>query len=68
MATRPKNHEIIERYCSHVDDNVVMMRQRQEHDRYVCLSSHRCRHVLPRGCSRAISVDAAEAEDKDGGK
>ena len=65
MTNRPYNHEIIERYCSHVDDNVVMMRKRQDQDKYVCLSSHRCRHVLPRGCKRAVSVESITAESKD---
>ena len=48
-----RNHEIIERYCSHVDDNVIMVKKRTEKDKYICLSSHRCRHLRPAGCERA---------------
>ena len=60
----PRNHEIIERYCSHVDDNVIMIKKRTEKDKYICLSSHRCRHLHPHGCERAD----AEPEDECGGK
>ena len=60
----PRNHEIIERYCSHVDDNVIMIRKRAEKDKYVCLSSHRCRHLRPGGCERA-EPDADSDREKE---
>lgn len=53
MPHKPRNHEIIERYCSHVDDNVIMIRKLTESDRYICLSSDRCRHIHTNGCERA---------------
>ena len=53
MPRKQRNHEIIERYCSHVDDNVIMIRKRGDSDKYVCLSSQRCRHIHPNGCERA---------------
>lgn len=53
MQKKQKHHEILERYCSHVDDNVIMTYKRGNHDKLVCLSKERCRHILPDGCERA---------------
>ena len=43
--TSVRNYEIAERYCAHVDGNVILTRINEdasEPPRYRCLSSHLC--------------------------
>ena len=50
---KKKHYEIIERYCSHLDENVIMTYKHGNTDRLICLSKERCRHIHPNGCERA---------------
>lgn len=45
MQKKQQSYEIAERYCSHVDGNVVLSKINSSADeapRYQCLSSHLC--------------------------
>lgn len=50
---KKKHYEIIERYCSYLDENVIMTCKHGNTDRLICLSKERCRHIRPNGCDRA---------------
>ena len=47
-----KGHDVIERYCSHVGDNVIMVRNHGAEDKYTCLSSQLCGGSHGGSCSK----------------
>ncbi|MDD6265439.1 MAG: hypothetical protein PUB34_03950 [Clostridia bacterium] len=48
-----RGRDVIERYCSHVGDNVIMVRSHGPDDKYTCLSSEICNCTGSSNCGRA---------------
>lgn len=49
----PEHRDILQRYCPHVDDNVVVIKTLDKKpDEYECMSSHLCKEISVTGCKR----------------
>jgi len=55
-----RNHNMVQRYCRHIDDNVVVMRDDEmPPEEYECLTPQRCGGK--RECSRMKRIITAES-------
>ena len=48
-----EHRDILQRYCPHIDDNVVVIKKLNKNpDEYECMSSHLCKDKAVTGCKR----------------
>lgn len=48
-----EHRDILQRYCPHIDDNVVVIKSLNKNpDEYECMSSHLCKEKSVTGCKR----------------
>ena len=52
-SRRQDPRDILQRYCPHIDDNVVVVKAYDKKpDEYECMSSHLCKEKSITGCKR----------------